>query len=144
MSAATPAFPINLTANELLLRALRSKAEQEDKRRAFLLRNNERDSGLSVSYNCTPDECENAFKKIYGVLSLLAQQVMALDLPVVADEPTHANIKNVPHQDDDPNRAMAIAGQLSGLAVTIRGATLRHNLTHEPHFAPRSARALCR
>lgn len=120
MSVATPAFPTNLIANELLLRALRSRAEQEDKRRAFLLRSNERDSGLSVRYSCTPDECENEFNKTYGVLSVTAAQVTGLDLPVVADGPTHANIKNLPHQDDDFNRAMAIAGQLSSMAVTIR------------------------
>src|SRR5260370_39078034 len=122
MIGALPPLPAQLVGNEVLFRALRSKAEQDDKRRAFLLRNNERDTGLSVMYNCTSDDCENEFEKTYGVLSLIANQVAnsGLGLNVVPDEPTHANVTGVPHQDDDVTRAMYIAGQLSGLAQTIR------------------------
>jgi hypothetical protein len=120
MTGATPALPTQLVGDEILLRALRTKAEQEDKRRAFLLRNNERDTGLSVRYNCTPDDCENELKKSYGVLSLTAGQVTGLGLPVVPDSSTHANITGVPHEEDDADRAMSIAGQLCALALAIR------------------------
>ena len=113
-------FPAELTGDETLYRALRTKSEQDDKLRAFLLRGDERDSGLSVNYNCTPDDCENALNKSYGVLSLAARQVTDLDLHVAPDKPTHANITGIPHQDEDPGRAFFIAGQLSGLAVTVR------------------------
>src|SRR6266851_7992463 len=120
MTGAMPALPAQLVGNEILFRALRTKAEQDDKRRAFLLRTNEKDTGLSVRYNCTPDDCENELRKSYGVLSVIANQVTGLGLPLVPDEATHANIKDVPLESDDPDRAMSIAGQLSGLAVTIR------------------------
>lgn len=117
---AGPALPPELVGDETLYRALRSKAEREDKRRAFLLRANERDTGLSVMYNCTPDECENEFVPSHGVLSLVARQVAGLGLHVVPDEPTHANITGIPHENDDRDQAFFIAGQLSGLAVILR------------------------
>jgi hypothetical protein len=120
MTGAMPALPAQLVGNETLFRALRTKAEQDDKRRAFLLRANETDTGLSVKYNCTADDCENELRKSYGVLSVLANQVVPLGLQVVPDEPTHANIQGIPHETVDPDRAMSIAGQLSGVAVTIR------------------------
>src|ERR1700683_1936355 len=132
MTTAAPLPPL-LVGNETLYRALRNKAQQEDKRRAFLLRRNEMNSGLSVSYNCTPDDCENQMDdKSYGVLSIEAQQVVSLNsipsipgggplnLRVVPDEPTHALIKDVPHEDDDATLALWIAGELSRLALTIR------------------------
>jgi hypothetical protein len=130
MTNATPAFPTLLVDDETLFRALRNKAQQDDKRRAFLLRSNEKDTGLSVSYNCSPDDCENELeKKSYGVLSMTPRQVTALnsvhqgaplDLSVVPDAPQHANIKGIPHEDDNADLAWWIAGQLSGLATTIR------------------------
>jgi hypothetical protein len=122
MTGAMPVLPAQLVGNEILLRALRSRAELDDKRRAFLLRSDERATGLSIKYNCTPDECENEFNKTYGVLSLIANQVAnsGLGLNVIPDEANHANITGVPHQDDDFNRAMYIAGQLSSFAVTVR------------------------
>ena len=125
MNGATPQLPTELAGEEVLFRALRTSAEQKDKRWAFLLRSTERDSGLSVSYNCTADDCENELKKSYGVLSVIARQVKALRLRVVPDRPTHANIEGLPHEKDDPDNAMFMAGQLSGLAVTVREG-LRH------------------
>jgi hypothetical protein len=125
MTGAMPPLPDQLVENETLFRALRTKAEQDDKRRAFLLRANEKDTGLSVKYNCAADDCENELKKSYGVLSVIASQVVQLGLRVVPDEATHANIEDIPHESDDPDRAMLIAGQLSSLALTIREG-LRH------------------
>jgi hypothetical protein len=94
---------------------------------AFLLRKDETD-GLSVKYNCTPDDCENELKeKSYGVLSLIAHQVTGLGLRVIPDEPHHANIKDIPHKHDDAERAMLLAGQLSTLAVTIREGLRKKN-----------------
>jgi hypothetical protein len=118
MTGAMPPLPDQLVGNETLFRALRTRAELDDKRRAFLLR--AKDTGLSVKYNCTADDCENELQTSYGCLSVVANQVVQLGLQVVPDEPTHANIEGVPHESDDPDRAMLIAGQLSGLAVTIR------------------------
>src|SRR5437879_7422307 len=109
-----PLLPEQLVGEEVLFRALRNKGQQNDKRQAFLVRTDEKDSGLSVKYNCTPDDCENELEeKSYGVLSLIAHQVTDLGLRVVPDEPQHANIKDVPHKDDDPERAMLLAGELS-------------------------------
>lgn len=146
MTNATP-IPLQLAGNESLFRALRSKAHQDDKRRAFLLRSSEKGSGLSVSYNCTPDDCENQLDaKSYGVLSILARQVTSLNampsvpggaslnLTVIPDEPTHATIKGIPHMDEDQDLALWIAGELSRLASTIREGLrkLPHKQKQEP------------
>jgi len=117
---AVAGLPGQLLADELLYRVLRSKAQLLDKRRAFLLRLCEKDTGLSVGYNCTPDQCENELQVSYGVLSLVARHVTGLNLRVVPDGPTHANIQGFPHEDDDFDRAMFLAGQLSSLAQSLR------------------------
>lgn len=113
-----PGFPADLIANEVLYRGLRSKDQMQDKRRAFLLRPGE--NGLSVNYGCTSDDCENGLNPSWGVLSLVAHQVTDLNLRVVADAETHANIEGLPYPDDDFAGAMRLAGQLSALATTIR------------------------
>lgn len=127
MAAPPPPLPVQLVGEEVLYRALRTKAEQEDKRRAFLLRQDEKNDGLSVKYACSSDDCENELKKSYGVLSAIANQVAGLGLRVVPDKPQHANIKDIPHIEEDAARAMLIAGQLSGLAVTVREGLRKRN-----------------
>jgi len=113
-------FPEELVADEVLYRAIRTSSEFQDKRFAFLLRQNERDSGLSVSFNCAAEKCEEGLNKSYGILSLIAYDVVGLDLKVVPDEPTHANIKGIPYKDDDPDLAMWFAGKLRDLARVVR------------------------
>ena len=83
-----------------------------------MIEENERESGLSVSFNCTANEAETKFDS-YGVRSLVAQHVDALGLPVVPDEPTHANITNIPHKNDNEVEAMRIAEALLGISVVV-------------------------
>jgi hypothetical protein len=106
---------------DVLLRALLRRAELDDPVTAFFIRNNERDTGLSVSFDLTPDECraQACFEKTYGVRSLLVQSVRELDLEIVPDEPCHANVKGVPHVDDDPDRAEFLAGQLLKISELV-------------------------
>jgi hypothetical protein len=113
-------LPPELLGDEVLFRALRTRDQQTDKRRAFLLRADERNTGLSVSYNCTSDSCEYRLKKTYGVLSVIARMVKGLGLSVIPDEPTHANITGIPHEEDDAEKAFLIAGQLCDIAETVR------------------------
>jgi len=115
---------------DTLLRALLRRAELEDPRSAFYLRRNERETGLSVNFDLTPDECraQECFEKTYGVRTLLVEAVRALDLEVVPDDVNHANVTGIPHVDDDPNRAEFIAGQLLRASVlALEG--LRKNRT---------------
>jgi len=46
------------------------------------------------------------------VRKLLVLSVRELGLEIVPDEPRHANVKGIPHTDDDPLRAEFLAGQL--------------------------------
>ena len=101
-----------LMNTDVLLRALLRRAELDDPVTAFFIRSSERETGLSVTFDLTPDECRAQFEKTYGVRSLLAQSVRELDLEIVPDEPFHANVKGIPHTDDDPVRAEFLAGQL--------------------------------
>jgi hypothetical protein len=121
MSSAPPPFPEELNGDETLYRALRNASHLADKRFAFLLRPLERESGLSVRYNCTPDDCENELaEKSYGVLSLLARQVVSLRLQVKPDSSNHANIIGLPLKEENETRAFSLAGELSRMAITVR------------------------
>ena len=99
---------------DTLLRALLRNSELTDPRSAFLIRNSERNTGLSVNFDFTPDECRTqaCFEKTYGVRSLLVQSVRELYLEIVPDDAHHANVKGIPHTDDDPVRAEFLAGRL--------------------------------
>lgn len=115
---------------DTLLRALLRNSELIDPRTAFFIRNNERNSGLSVNFDLTPDECRAPFEKTYGVRSLLVQSVRELNLEIVPDDVHHANVTGIPHVEDDPVRAEFLAGQLlkasqlisTGLVKNRRGA----------------------
>lgn len=97
---------------DILLRALLRRAELDDPLTAFFIRSNERDTGLSVNFDMTPNECRAQFRTSHGVRSLRVQLVRELELEIVPDEPHHANLKGIPHKDDDPDRAEFLAGQL--------------------------------
>jgi hypothetical protein len=117
---AEPGSPIrNLEPDDILLRALRSRGELDYLPFAFMLRDNERDSGLSVKFDCTHEECRAEFKKSYGVASLFVRGVTELDLKVIPDEPKHANIIGIPHKEDDPIVAERLASLLAGRATLV-------------------------
>lgn len=99
---------------DALLRVLLRRGEITDPRTAFFVRNNERDTGLSVNFDMTPEECraQPCFEKTYGVRRLIAQSVRALNLGIVPDDTHHANVTGIPHPDDDPVQAEFLAGQL--------------------------------
>jgi hypothetical protein len=118
-----------LLPNDLLLRVLLRRSELDDPRSAFFLRANEKDSGLSVNFDYTPDECraQPCFDKTYGVRSLTVQSVQALALGVQPDEPHHANITGLPHVDDDPDRAEYLAGQLERVSTLVSAGLIKNN-----------------
>jgi hypothetical protein len=113
---------------DTLLRALLRNSELTDPRTAFFIRNSERDTGLSVNFDLTPDDCraQACFEKTYGVRSLLVQSVRELDLEIVPDDAHHANVKGIPHIDDDPMRAEFLAGQLLKVSELVSEGLVRN------------------
>jgi len=116
--SAQPPLP-QLGALDELLRALLNKRSLDHLPDAFMLRYEERDSGLSVSINSTAQECRVLFRTTYGVLLLTVAQVRELDLAVVPDAPKHANITGIPHKEDDPDRAEWLANRLAERAIIV-------------------------
>jgi hypothetical protein len=104
---------------ETVLRGLLRRGELDDPRTAFFIRLSERDTGLSVNFDLTPEQCRAQFKKTYGVRSLLVQFVRALELEVIPDDAHHANVTGIPHIDDDPVRAEFLAGELLKISVLV-------------------------
>ncbi len=97
----------------IVFRVLRNKQQEDEFSEAFLLRDDERESGLSVFWDCTHDEAREEFKKTYGVLSLHVGRIRTLSLDVIADEPKHANVTGVPHKEDNPKEAERLASLLA-------------------------------
>jgi hypothetical protein len=118
MSAQQPAIR-ELQANDDVLRAILSSRALSALPEAFFLRANERDSGLSVSFDCTTAECRSIFDTTYGVASLNVGRITELNLTVVPDQPKHANIKGIPYKEDDPDTAEWLASQLAERATII-------------------------
>jgi hypothetical protein len=108
-----------LVDGDTLLRALLRRAELDDPRTAFFIRSSERDTGLSVNFDLTPEQCRAQFGKTYGVRSLLVQFVRGLELEIVPDDTHHANLTGIPHTDDDPVRAEFLAGELLKISVLV-------------------------
>jgi hypothetical protein len=117
-----------LTGEDRVLRALLRRGELDDPRSAFFIRQNERDNGLSVNYDMTPEECraQESFDKTYGVRSLPVASIAALNLEVVPDDPHHANIRGIPHVQDDPDRAEFLAGQLLRASTLLSEGLIRN------------------
>jgi hypothetical protein len=113
-----PAFEA-LATDEILKRVLRSARMLENLRDAFLLRQNERNSGLSVFYRLTNEACRAGFLTSYGVADLRVGGVRELGLGVVPDELHHANITGLPYQEDDPEMAEWYAGRLADQAAIV-------------------------
>lgn len=118
MTSDTPPLP-ELVPEDDLLRALLNKRAVDNLPDAFLLRDNEKDSGLSVSIRSTASECRALFSRTFGVAQLTVSQVTELELAVVPDEPHHANIVGIPHKDDDADRAEWFASRLAERATII-------------------------
>jgi hypothetical protein len=88
-----------LECGAIVLRVLRNSGWMKDPSLAFLLRPDEIDTGLSVTWNMSIEDARNGFKKCYGALSLHVGRVRNLNLDVVPDEPQHANVKGLPHDN---------------------------------------------
>ena len=114
-----------LVPQDELLRALRNAKNRDDLPSAFMLRDNEKATGLSVSFDQTAAECQAGFTCTYGVASLTVQTVAdaatatELQLQVLPDEPHHANITGVPHKEDDPEKAERLASFLAGRSTLV-------------------------
>ena len=114
--------PVGLRAllpQDILLRALRNASMRQELSFAFMLRPQERATGLSVNYDMTPAQCQAGFSCTYGVASLTVENVSALDLQVIPDEPHHANITGIPYKEDDPLRAETLASELANRAALV-------------------------
>jgi hypothetical protein len=120
MGAIPQPLPALLQGQEVLFRVLKKRKWLDEKLFAFLIEERDRDSGLSVSFNWPAEEAEARFDSC-GVRSLVAQQVDGLGLPVVPDEPTHANIKNIPYRHDEGREldALRIAEALLSISDVV-------------------------
>jgi hypothetical protein len=118
MASQPPALR-ELQPQDVLLRAILSSKALDNPPDAFLLRTNEKESGLSVSFDSTPAECRALFSRTYGIFSLRVAQVTDLHLQVIPDEPNHANIKGLPYKEDNPDLAEWYAGQLAERATLV-------------------------
>ena len=118
--------PRVLVDTDTVLRALLRKAETIDPRTAFMIRQNERETGLSVNFDMTPEECRTQFKVTFGIRSLLVKSVNELDLKVAPDSARHANITGIPFVDDDPATAEFLAGQLLKVSTLVSDGIVRN------------------
>jgi hypothetical protein len=108
-----------------LLRALLNRASMDYLPNAFLLRVDEKDTGLSVNYDSTVEVCRRAFKVTYGVAQIRASVPIELSLDVVPDGTNHANIRGIPHKDDDALTAEWIASRLAEKAEIVATGKLK-------------------
>ena len=89
---------------------------------AFMLRtfqDGTKEEFLSVSFDCSPEECASGFKKCHGVASLHVGPIRDLGLDVIPDERHHASIVGLPHKDDDAAEAEYLAGKLQRQATLV-------------------------
>jgi hypothetical protein len=106
----------------IVFRALRRAADLDRVAKrinsgAFLRRRATDPTGLSVNYNCQARECGQDLKKRHGVATLHVGHIRSLELDVVSDAPTHANITGVPIRDESDqvsiDRAERLADRLA-------------------------------
>jgi hypothetical protein len=108
-----------LACDQIVYRVLASAKLLDFLPQAFLLRLRDKDTGLSISYNCTLDEARYSLTRSYGVLSLHVGRVRTLNLDVVPDEPQHANIIGLPYKEDNPELAERMASLLAKQARIV-------------------------
>jgi hypothetical protein len=104
-----PAFDCTV----IVLRVLMNSKQMKELSEAFFLRADELDSGLSVNWNMSPEKARDQFEKCYGTVSLHVGRVRTLDLDVIPDEPTHANVTGLPYKENDPKAAERLANLLA-------------------------------
>ncbi|HIK10207.1 MAG TPA: hypothetical protein IGS52_08065 [Oscillatoriaceae cyanobacterium M33_DOE_052] len=82
--------------------------------RAYLLREKEKDSGLSVfiATAVSPPECAAKFDRCFGVASLHVGRIRDIGLDVVPDKVNHACIIGLPYREDNAAAAQRLAGLL--------------------------------
>ncbi len=80
---------------------------------AFFLRKTDKGLSVSIASECTPQDCAAQFSSCRGVASLHAGRVKDLGLSVELDSKAHAEIRGVPHRDEDPDKAEWYAGRLA-------------------------------
>lgn len=117
-----------LPCREIVYRALRRSSWKHPETGeilpvAFELKKDEHgtpETGLSVIVSDhVPQEHEVELLRLttcYGVDSLHVGKIRDLGLDVIQDEPTHAEIRGVPHKDDDPLRAHNLSHALVSLS----------------------------
>ena len=113
----------------LIYRAvLRERYIKNGIRAANFIRRSSDTIGLSVNNPeaCTPQQLCATFQECYGTLTLQVGRVRGLGLEVIPDtEPDpnilcdHANITNLPFQNDNPERAEVLATALVGLVEQV-------------------------
>lgn len=122
-----------LGSDETIYRAIRRSSDLiketgKAAANAFVRRPSE--TGLSVDYGVRPDECGRELNKVYGVVALKVGDVLALNerareiglslnLQVVPDSNTHANIVGVPLQHENPLLASWVADRLKELCRRV-------------------------
>lgn len=119
MSDEQQASVYRLGVEDELLRALTKSSWVQSLQEAFFLKEDERETGLSVAHHSTIQRCREMFNKTYGVASLLTGAVLGLGLAVIPDSQEHANIQGLPHKDDDPEKAEWFASQLAAKSTIV-------------------------
>jgi hypothetical protein len=73
------------------------------KRDAYYLRFDRGEIGLSVNIAsaCKPEICAARFRNCYGIARLNVGDVRSIDLDVLRDSLTHANIVGLPYREND-------------------------------------------
>lgn len=85
----------------------------EVKSNAYLLRENEPGLSVRIASACSPEQCAAKFRNCYGVASLEVGSIRELDLEVVQDSISHANIICLPYSAEDRDSAVRLARLLA-------------------------------
>ncbi|MBE9227321.1 hypothetical protein IQ264_17990 [Phormidium sp. LEGE 05292] len=107
-----------LPDNAIVYRALLRKQwvdweTGEIKFSAYLLRQNEQSLSVNIASACTPQQSAARFRNCYGVASLQVGRIRELDLDVVPDSTSHANIVGLPNMQENPATARRLADLLA-------------------------------
>jgi hypothetical protein len=108
-----------LPCSAIVYRALKKRWLNEDtggiKADAFLLRERDLESGLSVNIatTCSPQQCATIYDRCSAVASLHVGRVRDLGLDVVPDSETHANIQGLPYGENNLAEVERFAGLLA-------------------------------
>ena len=76
------------------------------------------EDGLSVDVK-SADSCRKSLRDCYGVVSLHTGRLRDLQLDVVPDELSHANVTGLPRQEEDRTSAEHLASELARQARIV-------------------------